>query len=66
MTKVAATVLAILPRGLYRAVTESGHEITVHVAGGSGRNFVRLVVGDRVDVELAARDRTRGRVLRKI
>ena len=59
------TVLAVLPRALYRVAIDGGHELTAHVAGGTQKNFVRLVVGDRVVVEVAPRDLTRGRVVRK-
>ena len=63
---LAGTVLAVLPRALYRVALEDGQEITAHAASGPGRNFVRLVVGDRVVVELTAKDVTRGRVLKKV
>jgi len=62
---LAGTVLAVLPRALYRVALEDGRQITAHAASGPGRNFVRLVVGDRVDVELTAKDVTRGRVVKK-
>ena len=62
---LAGTVLAVLPRALYRVALEDGREITAHAASGPGRNFVRLVVGDRVDVELTAKDVTRGRVVKR-
>jgi translation initiation factor IF-1 len=39
--------------------------VTAHATGGLERNFVRLLVGDRVIVELTARDATRGRIVRK-
>ena len=60
-----------LPSGLYRIEIEGAHRITAHVAGGVGgggleKNFVRLLVGDRVEVELTARDPARGRVVRKL
>jgi translation initiation factor IF-1 len=58
------TVLDGLPHGLYRVVVE-GREITAHPASGLGRNFVRLVVGDRVLVELSPRDSGRGRIVRR-
>ena len=63
---VSGTVLAVLPRALYRVAVEGDHEVTAHAASGAGRNFVRLVVGDRVTVELSSRDRGRGRIVRKI
>ncbi len=62
----SGTVREVLPRALYRVQTDSGHEITAHAPGGAGRNFVRLVVGDRVEVALTARDVTRGRVVKRL
>jgi translation initiation factor IF-1 len=63
---VEGVVEAQLPSGLYRIELEGSHRVTAHVAGGPGRNFVRLLAGDRVVVELAARDLTRGRVVKKL
>ena len=63
--QVAGTILEVLPRALYRVAIEGGFEVTAHAAAGPGRNFVRLIVGDRVTVELSPRDRSRGRVVRK-
>jgi len=57
-------VLAQLPSGLYQVDVE-GRRITAHIGGGQERNFVRVLVGDRVIVELTPRDLTRGRILRK-
>jgi len=62
---VAGTVLAVLPRALYRVAIEGGREVTAHAGSGPGRNFVRLIVGDRVTVELSPRDVTRGRIVKK-
>ena len=62
---LTGTVLAVLPRALYRVALDDGNEITAHAASGPGKNFLRLVVGDKVEVELTAKDVTRGRVVRK-
>ena len=62
---VSGTILAILPRALYRVAVGDGHEVIAHAPSGPGRNFVRLVVGDRVTVELSRRDKTHGRITRK-
>jgi translation initiation factor IF-1 len=59
-------VEAQLPSGLYRVEVDGAQRLTAHVGGGPGRNFVRLLVGDRVVVELTARDLTRGRIVRKL
>ena len=63
---VTGTVLAVLPRALYRVAVEDGREVTAHAATGAGRNFVRLVVGDRVTLELSARDKGRGRIFLRV
>jgi translation initiation factor IF-1 len=63
---VHGRVLAILPRALYRVGLESGHEVVAHAAEGTAKNFVRLVVGDQVSVQLAAKDAGRGRILRRL
>jgi translation initiation factor IF-1 len=62
---VEGIVLAQLPSGLYQ-VDVGGARVTAHIGGAPERNFVRVLVGDRVVVELAARDLTRGRIVRKI
>ena len=55
-----------LPSGLYTVEVDGSRRITAHVGGGIERNFVRLLIGDRVAVELAARNLTRGRIVRKL
>jgi translation initiation factor IF-1 len=54
-----------LPSGLYEVEIDGPHRITAHIGGGLERNFIRLLVGDRVIVELTPRDLTRGRIVRK-
>ena len=63
--RVEGVVIAQLPSGLYHVQVEGEHRVTAHPAGNIERNFVRLLVGDRVIVELTARDGTRGRIIRK-
>jgi translation initiation factor IF-1 len=60
---IEGTVTEALPHGLYRVLLERQRQITAHAAGGTGRNFIRVLVGDRVRVELAPRDVTRGRIV---
>lgn len=62
---VEGTVIEGLPHGLYRVAVQGGI-VTAHAPSGLSRNFVRLVVGDRVLVEVSARDTGRGRVVRKV
>jgi translation initiation factor IF-1 len=65
MTKVEGVVREQAPGGLYEIEVDA-RRITAHVATGAERNFVRLLVGDRVAVELTARDRTRGRIVKRL
>ncbi len=64
MAEAEGIVMAQLPSGLYDVDVE-GRRVTAHAGGGLDRNFVRLLVGDRVVVEFSPRDRTRGRIVRK-
>jgi translation initiation factor IF-1 len=66
MTRVEGVVRQQDPGGLYQVEIDGARRITAHVAAGAERNFVRLLVGDRVAVELTARDRTRGRIVKRL
>ena len=63
---VAGVIEAQLPSGLYRVGIDGTQRVTAHAGSALERNFVRLLVGDRVVVELAARDLTRGRIVRRL
>jgi translation initiation factor IF-1 len=63
---VEGRVLELLPHALYRVGIEHQREVVAHAPGGTGRNFLRLVVGDRVRLELSPRDLTRGRIVERI
>ena len=59
------TVTAQLPSALYRVKLEGGGLVTAHIADRMDRNFVRVLVGDRVRIELS-KDVTRGRIVEKL
>jgi len=61
-----ATVTEERPNAIYVVALETRQEVLAHLAGIAGRNFVRLVPGDRVEVELSPHDPGRGRIVRKI
>ena len=63
---VEGTVVSQLPSGLYQIEIDGPARVTAHIGGAPDRNFIRLLVGDRVLLELMPRDRTRGRVTRKL
>jgi translation initiation factor IF-1 len=63
---VEGTVLEALPHGLYRIGIERQREVVAHAPSGPGKNFIRVLVGDRVKLELSSRDLTRGRIVGKL
>ena len=63
---VEGTVREILPHGLFRVAIEHQRQVTAHVPSGPGRNFIRVLVGDRVRLELSPRDLTRGRIVERL
>ena len=63
---VEGIVRAQLPSGLYDIEIEGPRRVTAHAGSGPEKNFVRLLVGDRVVVDLTDRDMTRGRVVKKV
>ncbi len=64
--EVVGAVAELLPRALYRVRLEEGGFVTAHIADRVDRNFVRILVGDRVRVELSPVDIGRGRIVAKI
>jgi translation initiation factor IF-1 len=64
--EVSGVVTDVLPSAMYRVrLDEGGHIVQAHIADRVDRNFVRVLVGDRVRVELTA-DVGRGRIVKKI
>ena len=56
----------MLPHAMYRVKLEEGSHVMAHVADRIDRNFVRVLVGDRVHVVLSPDDAGRGRIVEKI
>lgn len=52
----------LLPAGSFRVVLDNGHSILAHLSGKMRMNKIRLVVGDRVKVEMSPYDLTKGRI----
>jgi translation initiation factor IF-1 len=59
-------VTETLPSALYRVRLDEGPQVLAHLAGNVDRNFVRILVGDRVSVELSPVDLGRGRIVGKL
>jgi translation initiation factor IF-1 len=59
-------VTETLPSAIYRVRLDGGSQVLAHIADRIDRNFVRVLVGDRVRVELSRVDVTRGRITEKV
>jgi translation initiation factor IF-1 len=66
-SEVTGVIVETLPSGLYRVrLDERTTQVVAHIADRIGRNFIRLLVGDRVRIELSAVDAGRGRIVEKL
>jgi len=61
--EVEGTVRETLPNAMFRVELENGHEVLAHVSGKIRMNFIRILPGDRVLLELNVNDLSRGRIL---
>lgn len=61
--KLGGTVVDALPNTQFRVELENGHIIIAHMSGKMRKNFIRLVPGDKVEVELTPYDLTKGRII---
>ncbi len=59
-------VLEALANGRFRVKLEMGHEIIAHLSGKMRMNFIRILPGDRVRVELSPYDLNNGRIVRRL
>lgn len=64
--EMTGTIAALLPRALCRVTVDGHRDVIAHAAAGPACNFVRLVVGDRVVVQLSPQDFGRGRIVRRV
>ena len=55
-------ILESLPNAMFRVELENGHEILAHISGKIRKNFIKILPGDKVKVEMTPYDLTRGRI----
>lgn len=60
--QMMGTVAEALPNAMFRVALENGHEITAHISGKIRMNYIRILPGDKVQVELSPYDLTKGRI----
>ncbi|HEY8487071.1 MAG TPA: translation initiation factor IF-1, partial [Limnochordales bacterium] len=61
--EVEGTVIEPLPNAMFRVELENGHRVLAHISGKMRMNFIRILPGDRVTVQLSPYDLTRGRIV---
>jgi len=61
--EVEGVVVEPLPNAMFRVELENGHKVLAHISGKMRKNFIRILRGDRVLVELSSYDLTKGRII---
>ena len=56
------TISETLPNTMFRVKLENGHEIIAHISGRMRKNYIRILTGDKVKVEMTPYDLTKGRI----
>ncbi|SDM96871.1 translation initiation factor IF-1 [Acetanaerobacterium elongatum] len=60
--EVEGTVLEALPNAMFQVELQNGHKILAHISGKLRMNFIRILPGDKVTVEMSPYDLSRGRI----
>jgi translation initiation factor IF-1 len=60
--EMQGVVIETLPNTMFRVKLENGHIITAHISGRMRKNYIRILTGDTVTVELTPYDLTKGRI----
>ncbi len=60
--EIEGTILESMPNAMFRVKLENGHEILAHISGKIRKNFIRILPGDKVKVEMTPYDLTKGRI----
>ena len=61
--KMCGSVISVLPAGMFKVKLENGHEIMGHLSGRMRKNHIKILVEDKVDLEISAYDVTKGRIV---
>lgn len=64
--EVEGVVIEPLPNAMFRVEIENGHKVLAHISGKMRMNYIRILPGDKVKVELSPYDLTRGRITFRI
>jgi translation initiation factor IF-1 len=66
LIETEGTITEALPNAMFRVQLENGHMVLAHVSGKMRMNFIRILPGDKVKVELSPYDLSRGRITFRI
>jgi translation initiation factor IF-1 len=66
LIRLEGTVVETLPSTTFRVNLENGHEVLAHISGRMRVNYIRLLPGDRVLMELSPYDLTKGRIVQRL
>ncbi|MFZ1081194.1 MAG: translation initiation factor IF-1 [Candidatus Kryptoniota bacterium] len=61
--KVDGTITETLPNANFRVKLDNGHEVLAHISGKMRMNFIKILVGDKVTVDLSPYDLSKGRIV---
>ena len=61
--EIEGTVVEKLPNTMFQVELENGHKVLAHISGKLRQNFIRILPGDRVTLELSPYDLTKGRII---
>ncbi len=61
--EMQGTVIETLPNTMFRVELDNGHVVTAHISGRMRKNYIRILTGDRVTVQLTPYDLTKGRIV---
>lgn len=64
--KMTGTVTEALGNSMFRVELESGHELICHISGKMRMNYIRIMPGDLVEVEVSPYDLTKGRISKRL
>ena len=62
MIEIEGTVIEALPNATFQVQLDNGHKILAHISGKLRMNYIRILPGDKVKVEMSPYDLTRGRI----
>jgi len=64
--KTEGEIVETLPNAMFRVRLESGHVVLAHVSGKMRMHFIKIMVGDKVMIEISPYDLTKGRITRRL